>query len=661
MVYIIDKELEMLDINEKLNEVVKKYFGYDSLREGQKELVEGILSNKDVLGIMPTGAGKSLCYQAAALILEGITIVVSPLISLMSDQVKALNQAGVHAAYINSSLTEGQIVKALELAKTGRYKIIYVAPERLRTSKFIEFACNSPISMLTIDEAHCISQWGQDFRPSYREITEFLNILPVRPIVSAFTATATERVKIDICSILKLQQPQIIITGFDRPNLYFRVIERKGGKETENGILNYVQKHSEDSGIIYCATRKNVDKVYDILKNYGILAGRYHGGMSMEERNQVQFDFTYDKIQVMVATNAFGMGIDKSNVRYVLHYNMPQSLEYYYQEAGRAGRDGEDAECILFFSKQDIMINRRLLDMKTVDAYGVPVNPEVRQSDLNKLYRMIEYCETDQCLREFMLNYFGEKGECTCKKCSNCIVDKEMYNEPIIIGKRKSKGDAIEIAGLTEEGTLLFNKLKAMRMGIAIEKNLPPYVICSDKTLKDMCLKLPDTLEKMDDIYGMGAQKIQSYGQLFLEEINSFIESKGEGITLMQQIPDSKKSKVKADFYITKEQADLLEFDDEMMVSEIANRINQVILENDCKKISAKVINEYLIKSDYLYDETDTENGKTNRRVSDLGSLNGIREELRTGRNGDYYAIIHSPKSANKIISLLLKANQIVE
>ena len=412
-----------------INQTLKHYFGYDSLRKGQSELIEGILQGKDVLGIMPTGAGKSLCYQLPALMLEGTTIVVSPLISLMTDQVKALNQAGVYAAYINSSLTENQIRTALSYAAQGRYKIIYVAPERLNTPRFLEFACNGQISMLTVDEAHCISQWGQDFRPSYLEIEDFLVKLPKRPIVSAFTATATERVKNDIIKSLSLENPVTMVTGFDRPNLFFSVVARKGGRETDNSIINYVKKHEDESGIIYCATKKNVDNLYALLLQYGIQAGRYHAGMSLEERKKNQDDFTYDRIRVMVATNAFGMGIDKSNVRYVLHYNMPQSPEYYYQEAGRAGRDGEEAECVLFFSKQDIMINKRLLQYKVTQGEGGD-DPLKRANDQRKLNQMINYCETDKCLRQFILSYFGDTTPCVCNKCSNCVVvgDDEEEN-----------------------------------------------------------------------------------------------------------------------------------------------------------------------------------------------------------------------------------------
>ena len=339
----------------------------------------------------------------------------------MSDQVKALNQAGVHAAYINSSLTENQIRMALSYASQGRYKIIYVAPERLNTSRFLDFACNADISMLTVDEAHCISQWGQDFRPSYLEIAGFLTRLPRRPIVSAFTATATERVKNDIVASLGLNNPVTMVTVIDRPNLFFRVVTRKGGSQKDNSIINYVKKHEDESGIIYCATKKNVDKLYTLLNEQGISAGRYHAGLSNDERKQNQEDFTYDRIRVMVATNAFGMGIDKSNVRYVLHYNMPQSLEYYYQEAGRAGRDGEEAECVLFFSKQDIMINKFLLQNKA-SAGDVASDMQKTANDRRKLQQMINYCETDKCLREFILSYFGDTTPCICNKCSNCVV-----------------------------------------------------------------------------------------------------------------------------------------------------------------------------------------------------------------------------------------------
>lgn len=504
-----------------INQTLKQYFGYDSLRTGQEELINGILAGHDVLGIMPTGAGKSLCYQLPALMLKGITLVISPLISLMSDQVKALNQAGVHAAYINSSLTENQIRMAISYASQGRYKIIYVAPERLNTPRFLDFACNADISMLTVDEAHCISQWGQDFRPSYLEIAGFLTRLPRRPIVSAFTATATERVKNDIVASLELNNPVTMVTGFDRPNLFFRVVTRKGGSQKDNSIINYVKKHEDESGIIYCATKKNVDKLYTLLNEQGISAGRYHAGLSNDERKQNQEDFTYDRIRVMVATNAFGMGIDKSNVRYVLHYNMPQSLEYYYQEAGRAGRDGEEAECVLFFSKQDIMINKFLLQNKA-SAGDVASDMQKTANDRRKLQQMINYCETDKCLREFILSYFGDTTPCICNKCSNCVVVEDEEEETYVeTGKKRKK--AAQLAGLNELGAALFEKLRSVRTELAAEKSVPPYIICSDKTLKDMCAKLPRDKEQLADVYGMGEQKIQNYGEAFVTAVNSFV------------------------------------------------------------------------------------------------------------------------------------------
>ena len=341
-------------------EVLKRYFGYDGFRNGQEDLIGASLSGRDVLGIMPTGAGKSICYQVPALLLPGITVVISPLISLMKDQVRALNEAGIHAAYINSSLTEGQIYKAMEYAVQGRYKIIYVAPERLLTPLFLDFAQSVQISMVTVDEAHCISQWGQDFRPSYLNIVEFVNQLAVRPVVSAFTATATEQVRDDILCVLGLRSPKVLVTGFDRANLYFEV--RTGNKKAE--LLDYVKEHRTESGIVYCATRKNVEEVCTMLQMEDIPATRYHAGLSAEERKSNQDLFIFDEKPVMVATNAFGMGIDKSNVRYVVHYNMPQSMENYYQEAGRAGRDGERAECILLYSPQDVRINQFLLEEK---------------------------------------------------------------------------------------------------------------------------------------------------------------------------------------------------------------------------------------------------------------------------------------------------------
>ena len=624
-----------------INQTLKQYFGYDSLRTGQEELINGILAGHDVLGIMPTGAGKSLCYQLPALMLKGITLVISPLISLMSDQVKALNQAGVHAAYINSSLTENQIRMALSYASQGRYKIIYVAPERLSTPRFLDFACNADISMLTVDEAHCISQWGQDFRPSYLEIAGFLTRLPRRPIVSAFTATATERVKNDIVASLGLNNPVTMVTGFDRPNLFFRVVTRKGGSQKDNSIINYVKKHEDESGIIYCATKKNVDKLYTLLNEQGISAGRYHAGLSNDERKQNQEDFTYDRIRVMVATNAFGMGIDKSNVRYVLHYNMPQSLEYYYQEAGRAGRDGEEAECVLFFSKQDIMINKFLLQNKA-SAGDVASDMQKTANDRRKLQQMINYCETDKCLREFILSYFGDTTPCICNKCSNCVVVEDEEEETYVeTGKKRKK--AAQLAGLNELGAALFEKLRSVRTELAAEKSVPPYIICSDKTLKDMCAKLPRDKEQLADVYGMGEQKIQNYGEAFVTAVNSLVadnpnpsgSTTGERPQTVLSDEEAAETgstrKKKLPCYSEPQRLDEVELTDKCRLTELTNKINELCpADKEHKKLAASFINELLIAEGYLEEVTEGEN-KT-KRVTEKGRSVGIDEEERKAK-----------------------------
>ncbi len=648
-----------------INQTLKQYFGYDSLRTGQEELINGILAGHDVLGIMPTGAGKSLCYQLPALMLNGITLVISPLISLMSDQVKALNQAGVHAAYINSSLTEKQIRMALSYASQGRYKIIYVAPERLNTPRFLDFACSADISMLTVDEAHCISQWGQDFRPSYLEIAGFLTRLPRQPIVSAFTATATERVKNDIVASLGLNNPVTMVTGFDRPNLFFRVVTRKGGSQKDNSIINYVKKHEDESGIIYCATKKNVDKLYTLLNEQGISAGRYHAGLSNDERKQNQEDFTYDRIRVMVATNAFGMGIDKSNVRYVLHYNMPQSLEYYYQEAGRAGRDGEEAECVLFFSKQDIMINKFLLQNKA-SACDVASDMQKTANDQRKLQQMINYCETDKCLREFILSYFGDTTPCICNKCSNCVVVEDEEEETYVeTGKKRKK--AAQLAGLNELGAALFEKLRSVRTELAAEKSVPPYIICSDKTLKDICAKLPRDKEQLADVYGMGEQKIQNYGEAFVTAVNSFVADNPNpsgsmtGERLQTVLSDEEAAetgstrKKKLPFYIEPQRLDEVELTDKCRLTELTNKINELCpADKEHKKLAASFINELLIAEGYLEEVTEGENKI--KRVTEKGRSVGIDEEERKAKfGGSYYAITHSKQSQQVIMEMLKK------
>lgn len=613
-------------------ETLKTYFGYDTFREGQEKIVEAILANRDVLAIMPTGAGKSICYQIPALILPGITLVISPLISLMQDQVKALNDAGIHAAFINSSLTENQISKALYLAASGRYKIIYVAPERLENYEFLEFARNVEISMVTVDEAHCISQWGQDFRPSYLKIVKFIKNLPKRPIVSAFTATATEEVKNDILCTLSLEDPEVVITGFDRKNLYYSVenIRRK-----DEFIMEYIEKHPTESGIIYCATRKNVDNLFEMLFKRGVPVTRYHAGLTNETRKKNQDDFIYDRTPVIIATNAFGMGIDKSNVRYVIHYNMPQSMENYYQEAGRAGRDGENSQCILLFSLQDVMIDRMLLDNKDFSDVDEEDEYLIRQRDIRRLQTMEGYCKTTGCLRNYILEYFGEKTSGPCDNCGNChreyhevdmtaeakwVVNcvaetRGRYGLTIVLGTlmgakrarlRELRTDQYKsygalsghseaelrtlISQMTEMGYLyqtqekysvlklgnitplkdantrvimrtyeekepdkkkkiqktvrkrstdaltsagydLFEILRKLRLEIAKEESMPPYIIFSDKTLIDMCVKKPSDEEEMLNVSGVGANKLKKYGQRFLEEIQKFCTER-PGVTL---------------------------------------------------------------------------------------------------------------------------------
>ena len=619
-------------------QILKTYFGYDSFREGQGEIIDTILSGRDALAIMPTGAGKSLCYQVPALLLPGITLVVSPLISLMQDQVKSLNEAGIHAAYINSSLTEGQINKALSFAARGVYKIIYVAPERLETASFLSFALHTPISMVTVDEAHCISQWGQDFRPSYLKIIDFVEQLPGNPIISAFTATATEVVKNDIARILKLKNPNVVVTGFDRENLYYQV-EHLTGKQKDIFIQNYIETHPNESGIIYCATRKNVDTLYEKLLKQGVSVTRYHAGMSNDIRKKSQDDFIYDRAQVVIATNAFGMGIDKSNVRFVIHYNMPQSMENYYQEAGRAGRDGEPAKCILLFSTQDVMISKLLLGSKDFEGMAFQEIEQVKHQDSRRLQLMEGYCMTTSCLRNYILEYFGETTHQPCDNCGNChqefeeldmtldakwvvgcitemrgrygqalvigtllgskkarlkdigatsyncygqlenrteadlrllisqmirmgyiiqtegeysvlkagnIEDLQNKNTKIIIKKFKEKekistpkkhktsfkkdsfsasaesSSADSTATNSSRNSALFEALRQLRLQIAKEESVPPYIVFTDRTLIDMCSKLPQNEDEMLNVSGVGQNKLKKYGQRFLQEISAF-------------------------------------------------------------------------------------------------------------------------------------------
>ena len=603
-------------------EALKAVFGYDSFRQGQESVINAVLDGRDILAVMPTGAGKSLCYQVPAMLLSGITLVISPLISLMQDQVKALNEAGVDAAFINSSLSEKEMHDTFKNASKGQYKIIYVAPERLMSEDFVRLAKGVEISMITVDEAHCISQWGQDFRPSYMDIAEFVNVLDKRPIISAFTATATQNVREDIICSLGLTNPYFLVTGFDRENLFFQVDKPQS---KDRFILDYLDRHKGESGIIYCATRKNVDSLYTLLKKRSISVAKYHAGMSIEERKQMQDDFVFDYTSIVIATNAFGMGIDKSNVRFVIHYNMPSSMENYYQEAGRAGRDGLNSECILLFSPQDIIINRFLLEHKDFSDIDPTDAMTIRERDIKRLQIMEGYCYTTECLRNYILKYFGENPKKPCDDCGNClrqfetldmteeakkiinciyesrgrygkniIMDtvlgaktarlteigateyksygvlessnknllRQLIEELLLEGyiatgeyqvlklgdisrlkntetkvlvkitdedkmakrKEKPKKNKKGMDSLTSAGFKLFDKLKELRLEIARAEKIPPYIVFNDKTLIDMCAKMPTTKSDMLNVSGVGENKYGKYGERFIAVIKEYVK-----------------------------------------------------------------------------------------------------------------------------------------
>ena len=423
-------------------DVLKRVYGYDSFREGQAEVIDAILAGRDTLAILPTGAGKSVCYQIPAQLLNGVTLVISPLISLMKDQVEALTQAGVPAAYLNSSLSERQFDAALRKLARGEYRIVYAAPERLLTPRFLNAIGRTEIAMVAVDEAHCISQWGQDFRPSYLEIPDFLEKLSVRPRLCAFTATATERVRQDVVRLLRMQDPFVRVTGFDRPNLYFSV-SYPGNKDEK--LKELVDSYRGFSGIVYCATRKSVESVCERLQRAGYPATRYHAGLSEDERQRNQEDFIYDRAQLMVATNAFGMGIDKSNVRFVIHYNMPKDIESYYQEAGRAGRDGERADCHLLFEPRDVVLQNFFIDKMGEEAdLEAEALKQVQESARFRLRAMADYCRTTQCLRRTILRYFGEEYGGKCDYCANCLNPRELndvteLSKPLVACVKESR------------------------------------------------------------------------------------------------------------------------------------------------------------------------------------------------------------------------------
>jgi len=613
------------------HETLKQYFGYDHFRAGQEELINDALAGKDVLGIMPTGAGKSMCFQIPALILGGVTLVISPLISLMKDQVSALTQSGIGAAYINSSLTDSQIAKALLNAANGAYKLIYVAPERLTSYDFISFARSAQVEMLTVDEAHCISQWGQDFRPSYAKIPEFIAALPTRPRVSAFTATATPIVREDIVNQLRLLDPTVLVSGFDRQNLHFEV---QKPDDRFLALMEFLQEKKDRTGIVYCTTRAAVEEVCLRLQHQGLSASRYHAGLLDTERRDNQDDFLYDRVQIMVATNAFGMGIDKSNVSYVVHYNMPMNLEAYYQEAGRAGRDGEPADCLLLYSGQDVHTNLWMIDNpRDVEYPDIETEKALKERDRKRLREMTFYCATKDCLRAYILKYFGERPSNYCGNCANCSAHfvtmdvttdaqkiiscvarmKERFGVVTIVEVlRGAKTERVLRLGLDKLSTYgisdksatqlrdiinhlilddaliktdeqypviklglkaadilrghetvnmklgkdeiyinkkpatkksiaspkgakpvqqtetpaskaidknLFEQLKALRLTIAAEQKVPAFVILHDSSLKDMCLKLPKSIDDLLKVSGIGRVKAEKFGARFLKVI----------------------------------------------------------------------------------------------------------------------------------------------